>query len=1151
MNRLDACAQLRLILAICLPVIAGIAQWIFWPTVQPLVWFLFYPAVFASSSLGGLSGGLVATGISDLLVIYFFIPPQLSWTVQRPEAWYSVFAFTMMGILFSLMQNRLLQTARRMTAALETARIANQQLQTANAEITRLYDQTRELDELKSRFFANVSHELRTPLTLILGPVTKHLARTALADELRHDLQVVERNTRLLYRHVTDLLDVAKIDAGKATMQYAGIDLAVLVRFVASHFDVLAQEKQIRVTVLTPPDLPAQVDPEKCQRIFLNLPSNAFKFTPEGGVIALTLSAEQDRAAVEIQDTGPGVPAEMREAIFERFRQVDSGDNRNYGGTGLGLAIVKDFVELHMGAIAVADGPGGGGARFTVTLPLRAPLGTVLHPAAGNLDFEINRQTVEELRLAPAPEPAAGPVRQAPLVLIVEDNHDMNAFLAETLGKSYRVMTAYDGEQGIAQALATRPDLILSDVMMPRLSGDQMVTELRRHPEMRDTPVVLLTAKADDALRVRMLQQGVQDYIDKPFSADELLARVAGLIQRHRQNREMQARLAAIVESSEDAIIGKSLDGVITSWNRGAEYLFGYTAEEALGKSILMLFPPERVDEESAILDKIAHGESVKHFETVRVCRDERRLDVSVTISPIKDERGAVVGISKIARDITERKHAEETLRASEDKYRRLVENAPDIVYVFSNRRGGIYYSPRAETALGYPLDYLYAHPFLWNESIHPDDRARVTQTIQESAGGKAFAGEYRVRDAQGNWRWFYDRSTETHSENGETLIEGLATDITERKQREREMQAVAQMSVALRVAETRAEMLSVIASQVSELVDAASISLLFYDDRARDYVIEYAVGEWRSVIGRHLSADSGILQYVLTTGKPYVTNDLPHDPYFTYRHIIGEMRALAEIPLFTHQKTIGFVAVARRAPFSGQDVQVLEAISNIAANALHRVALHEQAIQATAELTLAYDRTLEGWAHALELRDQETEFHTRRVVGGTLDLAHVMGIGETELEQVRRGALLHDIGKMGVPDSVLLKPGTLTEREWELMRRHPEYAYNLLAPIEFLRPALDIPYCHHEKWDGTGYPRGLRGEEIPLAARIFAVIDVWDALRSNRPYRLAWPHAQTIDYIRKQAGKHFDPQVVAVFMQTLNHAPTPKGENDAYTMEP
>lgn len=190
---------------------------------------------------------------------------------------------------------------------------------------------------------------------------------------------------------------------------------------------------------------------------------------------------------------------------------------------------------------------------------------------------------------------------------------------------------------------------------------------------------------------------------------------------------------------------------------------------------------------------------------------------------------------------------------------------------------------------------------------------------------------------------------------------------------------------------------------------------------------------------------------------------------------------------------------------------------------------------QSKLDLLNAYDRTLEGWSMALELRDQETEGHTRRVAELTLELAQLMGYEEDALVHVRRGALLHDIGKMGIPDSILLKPGALTEEEWQVMRRHPEFAYQLLWPIEYLRPAIPIPYSHHEWWNGEGYPQGLRGEAIPLPARIFAVIDVWDAMRSDRPYRPAIAEQEVREYLQEARGLHFDGRVVEAFFDLLN----------------
>jgi putative two-component system response regulator len=189
---------------------------------------------------------------------------------------------------------------------------------------------------------------------------------------------------------------------------------------------------------------------------------------------------------------------------------------------------------------------------------------------------------------------------------------------------------------------------------------------------------------------------------------------------------------------------------------------------------------------------------------------------------------------------------------------------------------------------------------------------------------------------------------------------------------------------------------------------------------------------------------------------------------------------------------------------------------------------------QAHLQLLSAYDATIEGWSRAMDLRDKETEGHTQRVTLLSERLARLAGINEDELIFVRRGSLLHDIGKLGVPDSILLKPDKLTEEEWVTMRKHPQYAYDMIYPIEYLRPSLDIPYCHHEKWDGSGYPRGLKGEEIPLCARIFAIIDVWDALTSDRPYRPSWDKQKTMKHINDEAGKHFDPHIVELFNKLM-----------------
>jgi putative nucleotidyltransferase with HDIG domain/PAS domain S-box-containing protein len=248
-------------------------------------------------------------------------------------------------------------------------------------------------------------------------------------------------------------------------------------------------------------------------------------------------------------------------------------------------------------------------------------------------------------------------------------------------------------------------------------------------------------------------------------------------------------------------------------------------------------------------------------------------------------------------------------------------------------------------------------------------------------------------------------------------------------------------------------------------------------------------------------------------------------------------IQALAAAPLVARGRLIGVLVVAHRAPLDADAdwLGFLEALAGQAAMAIDAGKSFVDLQRAHLELELAYDTTIEGWGAALDLRDRETANHTLRVADLTMALARAAGMSEAELVQVRRGALLHDIGKMAVPDSILLKRDKLSEEEVEVMKQHPAHAYELLARIPYLRPALDIPYCHHERWDGKGYPRGLKGDAIPLAARLFAVVDVWDAIRSQRPYRESWSDGKAREHIRSLAGTHLDPWAVDLFVKVLD----------------
>lgn len=401
-------------------------------------------------------------------------------------------------------------------------------------------------------------------------------------------------------------------------------------------------------------------------------------------------------------------------------------------------------------------------------------------------------------------------------------------------------------------------------------------------------------------------------------------------------------------------------------------------------------------------------------------------------------------------------------------------------------------------------------------------DRAFYTALWDQILGGKPWHGRLINRRKDGSLYHEEMTITPVTDENGViSRFIAIKQDISEQVAREQRRATLAAIGIALRPAQSWAELTPILLGQVREVFQAASIALLRPDDD-------------------RLHVDLALSSLAMLAQQPEVLAMLAaqfknaNGPINVTRLLCETEQTVVGAPLHAANRLVGILLLKRAAPLSEAELDLLNDIAELSANALHRTDLFEQLRAANAELRAAYDETIEGWSRALDLRDRETEGHSRRVTELTVRIAARMGFSEEELLHVRRGALLHDIGKMGIPDAILLKPGPLNDEEWAIMRTHPTLAVELLRPIAFLAPALDIPWCHHEKWDGTGYPRGLRGEEIPLAARIFAVVDVYDALTSDRPYRAAWSRERALAYIREQAGSHFDPQVVAVFEQVI-----------------
>jgi PAS domain S-box-containing protein/putative nucleotidyltransferase with HDIG domain len=417
-------------------------------------------------------------------------------------------------------------------------------------------------------------------------------------------------------------------------------------------------------------------------------------------------------------------------------------------------------------------------------------------------------------------------------------------------------------------------------------------------------------------------------------------------------------------------------------------------------------------------------------------------------------------------------------------------------------------------------------------------------QQLKTAAGPVSF--EYAVQQA-GSQRWFEARLVPSAAEQVVIVVR----DATRHKQAEEKIKSQLKRMASLRAIDLAISSsldlhlaLSVILSQVTAqlVVDAADILLLNTEN-----VLEFATGvgfRTEALQETRLQLGQGYAGVVALKREVVNVPDLRHGKtgFLQSPKFLEEgFRCYYGVPLVARGRVRGVLEIFHRRSLSPDPdwLDFMEALAGQAAIAVENGMLLKELQRTNFELTLAYDTTIEGWSRALDLRDRDTEGHTQRVTYAAVKMARRLGLHEAEVMQIRRGAMLHDIGKMAIPDGILLKAEPLTAEEWNEIRQHPRYAYELLGPIAYLGPALDIPHYHHEKWDGTGYPHGLRGTEIPLAARLFAVIDVFDALTSPRPYRPAWDKARALAYIREQPGRHFDPDITPEFIGMIESSKT------------
>ncbi len=501
--------------------------------------------------------------------------------------------------------------------------------------------------------------------------------------------------------------------------------------------------------------------------------------------------------------------------------------------------------------------------------------------------------------------------------------------------------------------------------------------------------------------------------------------------------------------------------------------------------------------------------------------------------------------------DISERKRVESELRESETKLKKAQHYALLGSWTWNIKTNHLDWSDEMFHVFGLEREtFTGSLESVITQAIHPDDRPMVEQSnLSVSQHQQPIPLEYRViwPDQSVHVIWAEAGELLLDQAGQPALLSGTAQDITERKHAEENLRQRLTELESLRIVDRAITtsfdlhfMLNIVLEQTMKQLKVDAVAILLYQPHLHS--LEYLVR--RGFHTRHMEnihlqlgesfAGRAALEHriIQVDGKTAMQDNSKIAALWESEGFVSYFA----VPLIVQSETNGVLEVFHRTPLDINSgwFDFLNNLADQAAIAIANVQLFESLQRANMDLGLAYDATIEGWSRAMDLRDHETEGHTLRVTELTMHLARNFGKDEAELVHIQRGALLHDIGKIGVPDSILLKAGKLTDEEWVLMRKHPQLAHDMLAPIAYLKDALDIPYCHHEKWDGTGYPMGLKEDQIPQAARIFAIVDVWDALTSDRPYRLAWPKEKALTYITEQSGKHFDPQVVEAFLKNI-----------------
>ena len=620
--------------------------------------------------------------------------------------------------------------------------------------------------------------------------------------------------------------------------------------------------------------------------------------------------------------------------------------------------------------------------------------------------------------------------------------------------------------------------------------------------------------------------------------------------------RESEERYRLLAENMSDFIWIMDLESFKLSYaSPSVQELLGYTqqdvqkrtiAERLSDKSLNLVW--ETLSEEIEINQKGGDPDRTRIIEIEMLHKEGHIVLCETTARFLYDDEGNPNAVLGAARDISAKVQAENALRENEELYRSLVENSPTGILLASPKGEIISVNEATLKIIGSPSKEatkkinLLTFPPIAMSSFAPDFQTCLAtgkrvenQMAYTSKWGKSVYVRYALTSISG---------AKEDLLGIQVLLEDITEQIVNRNDIQEQLKNLATINAINTAIITRTDLDQMIVNVVEEIaknLSVDSVDLLIFDEHrltltcAAQYGFKSPAGDKKTVlrVGEGSAGEAALSRKAVVVENLKNKDQMDNVPS---RWQEEEFLSYHGIPLLVKGELKGILEVFHRSEENRDQAWMafLENLAQQAAIAIDNHFLLDALRGSNLELELAYETTLEGWARALELRDYETKGHTDRVVQLALDLAQELGVAGEELTHFRHGALLHDIGKIAISDTILLKKGPCTPEEWDLIQQHPQYGYDMLKDIQYLKPSLDIVLYHHEKWDGSGYPRGLEGEGIPFLARIFAVIDVWDALVNDRPYHKAWTEKEAIAYIQEEAGKHFDRHVVKAFKKII-----------------